>query len=47
MRVPGKLNKRTIYDVLQFVQQFGGVGVLVSIRKAEVSVSLSKKVTVE
>ena len=47
MRVPGKLNKRAICDVFQFVQQLGGIGVLVSVRKAEVSISLSKKMAVE
>ncbi len=47
MRVPGQLNQRAICDVLQFVQQLGGVGVLVSVRKAELSVCRFEKMTVE
>ncbi len=47
MQAPGKLNQRTICDVLQFVQQLGRISVLVPLSETEVSVCLPEKMTVE
>src|SRR5258708_670669 len=47
MRVPGELNRRTIYDVFQFVQQLDRVSALVPLGETELLVCLFEEMAVE